>query len=312
MLPDGVRSKRGYENLARAHVVGEEDLPPLAAALYGVAGCRWCQRAYRSARGPRGRSSLSAHEALCRGNPRSQRSRAAAAPAAARGAAPADDAADAADLFAADYSASVAARSAFLQRVAPADAGWAPMVASGARTAKHMPSALLEAWRVLAVDALDWVRREPEHARALLWPLLLPSLLLHSPARAPADELDRPRPPLMHAERAAVVLRGDLIAARRPGWRRPVGETPAVVRRAGQRAAKPSSSQHRALRLSREGRLSAAARALRAQPLALQTSAIWDKARGLFPPALSASATTTTVEAEFVENAVGIGVGGPR
>jgi len=241
-------------------------------------------------------------------------------PAAARGAAPADDAADAADLFAADHSALVAARSAFLQRVAPADAGWAPMVASGARTAKHVPSALLEAWRVLAVDSLDWVRREPEHARALLWPLLLPSLLLHPPARAPAHELDRPRPPLMHAERAAVVMRGDFIAALadrnagvwRPGWRQPVGETPAVVRRAGQRAAKPSSSQHRALRLPREGQLSAAARALRAEPLALQTSAIWDKARGLFPPALSASATTTTVEAEFVENAVGIGVGGPR
>jgi len=307
VLPDGVRSKRGYEHLARAHVVGEEDLPPAAAALYGVAGCRWCQRAYRSARGPRGRSSLSAHEALCRGNPRRQRSRAAPAPAAAGAATPAEDAADAADLFAADHSAWVATRSAFLQRVAPADADWAPLVASGARTAKHVPSALLGAWRVLAADALDWVRREPEHARAWLWLLLLPTLLLHSPARAPADAPDRPRPPLLHAERAAVVMRGDFIAALadrnagvwRPGWRRPVGERPAVARRAGQRVAQPSSSQRRALRLVREGRLSAAARALRAEPPAPQTTAIWDKARGLFPPASSASATTATVEAEF-------------
>jgi len=135
----------------------------------------------------------------------------------------------------------VAARFAFLQRVAPADADWAPLVASGARTAKHVPSALLGAWRVLAADALDWVRREPEHARAWLWLFLLPTLLLHSPARAPADAPDRPRPPLLHAERAAVVMRGDFIAALadrnagvwRPGWRRPVGERPAVARRVG-------------------------------------------------------------------------------
>jgi len=76
-----------------------------------------------------------------------------------------------------------------------------------------VPTALCGAWGALAADALDWVRRQPEHGKAWLWLLLLPSLLLHAPVRAPADAPDRPRPPLSHANRAAAVLRGDFVAA---------------------------------------------------------------------------------------------------
>ena len=67
----------------------------------------------------------------------------------------------------------------------------------------------------------------------------------------------------------------------------------------GQGSARATPSQRRALRLVRAGRLSAAARALCAAPPAPQTAVVWAKARGLFPPAASATATTATVEAEF-------------
>jgi len=204
----------GFTHIARAHKIGEFDAA--VAADIRLEGCRCCQRAYRTVR-RRGRSSMSAHEALCNGNPRKQRAvaaRAAAAAAAAvaaqaaagaaaaagpaeGGAAP--DPGDVANLFEVDRAAWVAARDAFLLRVAPAAADWAPLVASGACTTKHVPSALLGAWHTLAADALDWVRRQPEHGKAWLWLLLLPSLLLHAPARAPADAPDRPRPSLSHA-----------------------------------------------------------------------------------------------------------------
>jgi len=326
VLPDGARSARGYAHFARAHTIYE--MREKAAEL-GLGGCRYCQRAYRTARN-RGRSSLSAHEALCDGNPRRQQvvaARAAAAAAAAAVAAPAAGAAaaaapaaggaaadpgDVADLFEVDHAAWVAARAAFLQRVAPAAADWAPLVASGARTTKHVPTALLGAWRALAADALDWVRRQPEHARAWLWLLLLPSLVLHAPARAPADAADRPLPPLSHADRAAAVLRGDFVAALadrnagvwRASWSRPVANADPPDHHGGQGAARATPSQRRALRLVRAGRLSAAARALCADPPAPQTAAVWAKARDLFPPASSATATTATVEAEFAAELV--------
>jgi len=223
-----VRSTQGFTHISRAYKIGE--LTATAAADLGLGGCRYCQRAYRTAR-RRGRSSLSAHEALCDGNPRKQRAvaaRAAAAAAAAAAAPPAAGAAaaagpaeggaapdpgDVANLFEVDRAAWVAARDAFLLRGAPATADWAPLAASGARTTKHVPSALLGAWHTRAANAVDWVRRQPEHAKAWLWLLLLPALLLHAPARAPADAPDRPRPPLFHANRAAAVLRGDFVAA---------------------------------------------------------------------------------------------------
>jgi len=64
VLPDGVRSTRGFAYLSRAHVLGE--LATAVTADPELGGCRWCQRPFRFARGRSGRSSLSAHEALCR------------------------------------------------------------------------------------------------------------------------------------------------------------------------------------------------------------------------------------------------------
>jgi len=112
-----------------------------------------------------------------------------------------------------DHAAWVRARKDFLQRVAPVGASWAPLIASGARTVAHVPGALVGAWRELAADALDWVRRQPEHGRTWLWLLLLPSLLLHAPCSAPADARDRPPPPLPHKARAAALTRGDFVTS---------------------------------------------------------------------------------------------------
>jgi len=210
-------------------------------------------------------------------------------------------------MLAVDHVAWTQARATFLQRVAPAASDWAPLVASGARTVAHVPSALLGAWQVFAADALDWVRREPEHARECLWMGLMPTLLLHTPCSAPADAPDRPRPPLSHKERAAAVMRGDFLAelADRnadvwcPGWVRPAATERRADRRGGRRAAAPTLSQRRALKLVRAGRPSAAARALVSDPPAPRSAAIWAKAAALFPDAATASATTAFVQAEF-------------
>jgi len=59
-----------------------------------------------------------------------------------------------------------------------------------------------------------------------------------------------------------------------------------------------TAAQRRALRLVRAGRLSAAARALTAAPVAPRTPAVWAKALGLFPPARPSLATTAIVEVE--------------
>jgi len=312
VLPDGIRSTRGYPLLARAHVVGSADLTASLAAAYGLEKCRWCQRPFRSARGRGGRGSLSSHEALCSVNPRRQRARAApaavpAAGGAAAASAAASEAGDAADLFEVYHAAWVQARAAFMQRAAPAAAEWVPLVTSGARTAKHVPTAPLGAWHVLSADTLDWVLREPEDARAWLWLLLLPSLVLHTPSCAPAKAPDRPHTPPSYADRVAAVLRGDFVAALtdrnagvwRPGWKRTVADPRTAPPLSGQAAAQPTPSQRRALGLVRVGQLSAAARALCSDPPARQTAAVCQKTSGLFPPAKSATATTATVEAEF-------------
>ena len=79
---------------------------------------------------------------------------------------------------------------------------------------------------------------------------------------------------------------------------------PGVVRRTS--AIRPTpprdearAAQRRAVRLARAGRLSAAARALRADPPAPQTPAVERKALALFPPCVPGLATPATVEASF-------------
>jgi len=78
-----------------------------------------------------------------------------------------------------------------------------------------------------------------------------------------------------------------------------VATSPAASHHDGQGSVRATPSQRHALRLVRAGRLSDAARTLCAAPPAPQTAAVWAKARGPFPPAASATATTATVEAEF-------------
>jgi len=60
-----------------------------------------------------------------------------------------------------------------------------------------------------------------------------------------------------------------------------------------------TASQRRTLRLVRDGRLSSATRAVTAALEAPLTTAVWDKAFSLFPPARPGLATTESVEAEF-------------
>jgi len=204
------------------------------------------------------------------------------------------------DLFIADPPAWERARDAFLLRVAPANASWAPLVVSGARALQHVPSALLGAWRSLGTDALDCVRREPERQAAWPWLMFCPSLLLHSPVPTAASA-DAP-PPLSHAERVAALLRRDFdtcLAGHNAGvWR------PSIVPRSSLRrpqAARDAAvaARRRAVRLARVGRLSAAARALRADPPAPQTPAVERKARALFLPAAPDLATPASIEAGF-------------
>jgi len=289
-------------HLRSAHVTSE--LPAAVVAELCLAPCRWCSRPYRAVRGRHGQSSLASHEAQCRLNPRGRRRgrEAAAADAApAQPRTPTEAAATAAlsaptDLFAVDPPAWARARDAFLLRVAPAGASWAPLVALGARTLQHVPSALLGAWRSLGAEALDWVRREPNRQAAGLWLFLCPSLLLHSPVPTAASA-DAP-PPLSHAERVAALLRGEFdacLADRNAGvWR------PSILPRSGLRrppAARDAAvaARRRAVRLARVGRLSAAARALRADPPAPQTPTEERKARGLFPPASPDLATAASI-----------------
>ena len=293
-------------HLRSAHVTSE--LPAAVVAELCLAPCRWCSRSYRAVRGRHGQSSLASHEAQCRLNPRGRRRgrEAAAADAAnaqprARTALAATAAPSAtAEMFSADPPTWGRARDVFLLRAGLAGALWAPLVASGARTLHHVPSALLGAWRSLSAESLNWVRRESERQTAWLWLLLLPSLLLHSPVPTAAS-VDAP-PPLSHTERVAAPLRRDFdacLADRNAGvWR------PSIVPRSGPRRPPAPrdatvAARRRVVRLARVGRLSAAARALRADPPAPQTPAVERKARGLFPPAAPDLATPGSIEAGF-------------
>ena len=290
----GVECTGGFTHLHRHHLLRE--IPAAVMAALHVEGCRWCSRPFCAAAGRRGRSALSYHEPQCPLNPRRRggRATAEAAPrgeagggAPFAGGASAPCAAGGRRLFDADPPAWEAARAEFLLRVAPPDADWAPLVASGARTAAHVPAALEGAWRALCGDALDWARRVPEQRLAWLWLLLLPTLALHVPGRLAADGAP---PPLSHAARAAALLDGDFVAVladRNAGvWRPPRGG--AAVRRGGGGSAaaggaagcpaspgRPSAAQRRALRQAAVGRLGAAARSLVADAPAPQTGEVW-------------------------------------
>jgi len=214
-------------------------------------------------------------------------------------------------LFHSDHVGWTRRRNAFLCRVAPDDASWRPLVASGARTANHVASSMDAAWSALMADALGWWGREPGQKLATLWVLLLPSLALHVPTRPPSAKAAAQ---LSLAERAAALLNGDFVAAlsdRNAGvWR--VGARPA--RRAGgarvstptvaQRRAVTTATtpaQRRALRQASSGRLSAAARTLMSEPLAPNTMEVWRKALSLFPRATPDLATPESVAAAFQE-----------
>jgi len=90
------------------------------------------------------------------------------------------------------------------------------------------------------------------------------------------------------ADRNAGVWRPSIVP--RSGLRRPQAARNAAV-----------AARGRAVRLARVGRLSAAARVLRADPPAPQTPAVERKVRGLFPPAAPDLATPASIEAGFRE-----------
>ena len=157
----------------------------------------------------------------------------------------------------------------------------------------------------MGADALAWARRALEEPLAWLWVLLLPSILLHYPAQGATTS----SAPLPHAARAAAVFSGDFSSALAD---RDAGVWRSAIRTAGKgwplgagRAAAPDApgrvkaSQRRSLLLVRDGRLSAATRAPTAAPVEPRTTAVWDKACSLFPPARPGLATTESLEADF-------------
>jgi len=226
-LPGGVGSKMGLNHLHQRHLLRK--MPAATVTEHQLSGCRWCHRPLWSVRGRTGRSSLTAHEAQCAGNPRNRfaheaaaamgRGRTAAASAGVgctaaavvRGAAVAASARRGSAAAAAGCPAGAAAlapaagprtagrrgaanglfssafswwtrrREEVLRRVAPTSRDWAPLVASGARTAAHVPSVFAGAWFTLIGDALEWVGRDPGQRHGWMWLLVLPSLLLHVP-----------------------------------------------------------------------------------------------------------------------------------
>jgi len=313
VLPGALGDAAGLKHLRRAHIIF--DVPDKEAAELEFAGCRWREAPLRTTRTRGGRSSLAAHEVACVENPR-RRPRPALPPAAAgagsgvaspgvAGRDRASSPAAAPDLFSSDRAARERARRTFLAAVPATTAGWAAFVASPARTLPSPPPELRRAWRLLGADALAWARRVPEQPLAWLWVLVLPTLLLHHPALGAAASAA----PLTHSARAAALLSGDFAAAladRDAGvWlsaprqaerrRRPTQPGGASAGTDG----RVTAGHRRALRLVRAGRLSAAARALTAAPVAPRTPAIWAKALGLFPPVRPGLATIAAVEAEF-------------
>jgi len=302
VLPCALADAPGLLHLRRAHVI--YDVPAADVANFGLAGCRWYDSPYPSARKRFGMSPLRAHETQCRANPRRRLRGTALATGAQHVTPQAPDAVT--DLFSTDRFEWERARRAFLAAV-PADAnGWAPLVASPARTLSTVPPALRRAWALLGDDALAWAHRAPDDPLAWLWLLALPSMIFHHPAPRAAAA----RPPMPNAARAAALLGGDFSAAlgdRDAGvWRAPPAPPGRRARlslaRGGARPPPPSAvtaGQRRALRLVQAGRLSAAARALMAAPVAPRTPAVWTKATLLFPPSLDGLATVASVEREF-------------
>lgn len=217
-------------------------------------------------------------------------------------------------LFEADHGEWVRFRGAFIHRLVPDAAAWPGLVCACTRTVEHIPKALMPAWLLQAVYALMWTYREPGNASAWLWLLLLPSLLLHVPARGKRRAAGAPRP-LSLAARAASVLGGILDLAlpyRDAGiWKNPPGAgTERAARSANghrrtpePRAAdsrdsyiSPAPAKRRALRKVRTGRLRSIMRALADAPAAAATPATCDKARTLFPahtPGLGNAASFT-------------------
>ena len=164
-----------------------------------------------------------------------------------------------------------------------------------AQTLHHVPSAPLGVWRSLGAETLDWVHREPQRQSACLWFLLVRSLLLHSPVLSAASS--GYSPPLSQAVRVVAILGGDFdtcMAERNASvWR------PCIARRAGARHSTAPRDARRAVRLAPSGRLTAAARALRAYAPPPQTPAVERKARGLLPPSTPDVAPPALIEASF-------------
>jgi len=179
----------GLKNLRRAHVIA--DVPAVTVADLGLAGCAWCDAPF-----PKGRSPLLAHEAACRANPRwslclaAQSSAAGGRPGSASpgstGDADASTRVEAPNLFGLDRAAWERARRGFLTAFPAAAYGWAPFVASSARSLPSPLLALRRAWRLLGADDLAWALWGPDPLLAWLWLLLLPTLLLQHPAPAGA------------------------------------------------------------------------------------------------------------------------------
>eukprot|EP00168_Porphyra_purpurea_P007279 TRINITY_DN1905_c0_g1_i2.p3 TRINITY_DN1905_c0_g1~~TRINITY_DN1905_c0_g1_i2.p3 ORF type:complete len:396 (+),score=63.75 TRINITY_DN1905_c0_g1_i2:580-1767(+) len=163
---------------------------------------------------------------------------------------------------------------------------------------------------------LRWVLRAPEHGHAWLWLHLLPTLLLHVPARG----VGRGRGPkaLSRAARLAAILDGrfgDALADRDVGvWRTRLpgtvdggrgGALPVLGRRGGGSAPAAPTSPHlnkrqrRALRRLARGQVGGCMQTLTGDAVAAESDAVLHKARGLFPPATPDLATAESVAATF-------------
>ena len=74
-LPSDVGDAPGLRHLRRAPVI--QDVPAVTLGELGLAGCGWCAAPFRTARPRTGVSSLAAHEARCRADPRRRHRRSA-------------------------------------------------------------------------------------------------------------------------------------------------------------------------------------------------------------------------------------------
>lgn len=144
----GVSAQAGLSHLRPAHLLTAGPAEVVAALQLEAFG--WCEHAWVAARRRKFSSPLAAHQPQCRLNPRQVRHRPGLAPAAggraaAGGAAegPSSAAAAAPLLFHADTSAWSRRLDDFLADIAPGRTDWAPLVPCGARSAAHVPAALV-------------------------------------------------------------------------------------------------------------------------------------------------------------------------